>query len=183
MGPEEEKVSVSAYSTFSPFQFSLQHLPLSGFSSVTWDHDTSVFVPPLHGFVSSVSYGEEVRRPLIQLAALVLLDGVAAVDVHGTIRIHRHHHLSDVGVDPPLLKPERRQNTQRGIKSGFQLGRKNAKKGLFLTNWLKWMSERTFISSTGRFILFNLTEYRRNQHKSDCICTPSLQNSYPMTDY
>lgn len=45
-------------------------------------------------------------RPLVQLAALVLLDGVAAVDVHGTVRIDGHHHLADVAVDPPLLKPE-----------------------------------------------------------------------------
>lgn len=45
-------------------------------------------------------------RPLVQLPALVLLDGVAAIDVHGTVRIDGHHHLSDVAVDPPLLKPE-----------------------------------------------------------------------------
>lgn len=77
-----------------------------GASWATWDDNTSVFVPPLHGLISSVSDGEEVGRPLVQLAALVLLYGVAAVDVHGAIRIDGHHHLADVAVNPPLLKPE-----------------------------------------------------------------------------
>ena len=45
-------------------------------------------------------------RPLIQLPAFVELDGVAAVDVHGTVRVDGHHHLPDVGVDSSLLKPE-----------------------------------------------------------------------------
>lgn len=83
----------------------LSFLP-GGASPVTWDDDTGVFVPPLHGFVSSVGDGEEVGRTLVQLAALVPLDGVAAVDVHGTVRVNGHHHLSDVRVDPPLLKPK-----------------------------------------------------------------------------
>lgn len=86
--------------------FVSHHAGGGGASRVTWDDNTSVFVPPLHGFVSSVSDGKEVGRPLVQLPALVLLDGVTAVDVHGTVRIDGHHHLSDVAVDPPLLKPE-----------------------------------------------------------------------------
>lgn len=45
-------------------------------------------------------------RPLVQLAALVLLHGVAAIDVHGAVGVDGHHHLPDVAVDPPLLKPE-----------------------------------------------------------------------------
>lgn len=77
-----------------------------GASRVTWDDNASVFVPPLHGFISSISNGKEVGRPLVQLTPLVLLYGVAAVDVHGTVGINRHNHLSDVSVDPPFLKPE-----------------------------------------------------------------------------
>lgn len=75
-------------------------------SCVTWDDDTGVFVPPLHGFVSGVGDGEEVWWPLVQLAALVLLHGVPAVDVHGAVGVDGHHHLPDVAVDPGLLKPE-----------------------------------------------------------------------------
>lgn len=45
-------------------------------------------------------------RPLVQLAALVLLHGVPAVDVHGAVRVDGHHHLPDVAVDPALFKPE-----------------------------------------------------------------------------
>lgn len=45
-------------------------------------------------------------RPLVQLAALVLLHSVPAVDVHGAVGVDGHHHLTDVAVDPGLLKPE-----------------------------------------------------------------------------
>lgn len=77
-----------------------------GASCDTWDDNASVFVPPLHGFVSSISNGKQVWRPLVELTALVLFYDVPAVYVHGTVRVDRHHHLADVGVDPPLLKPE-----------------------------------------------------------------------------
>lgn len=53
---------------------------------------------------------------LVQLAALVLLNGVPAVNVHGAVRVDGHHHLPDVGVDPPLLKPGTCREEEREFK-------------------------------------------------------------------
>jgi hypothetical protein len=51
---------------------------------------------------------------LVQLPALVLLDGVSTVDVHGAVRVNRHHHLADVGVDTALLKPAVQERKSTG---------------------------------------------------------------------
>ncbi|TNN65346.1 hypothetical protein EYF80_024501 [Liparis tanakae] len=42
-----------------------------------------------------VGDGEQVGRPLVQLAALILLHHVAPVDVHGAVRVDGHDHLPD----------------------------------------------------------------------------------------
>lgn len=55
------------------------------------------------------------RRPLVQLPAFVKLYGVTAVDVHGTVRVDGHHHLPDVAVDSPLLKPEHTDVEKREV--------------------------------------------------------------------
>lgn len=104
---KEEKASIKTGELKPVFERAMCLLSCTGVgaSRVTWDDNTGVFVPPLHGFVSSICDGEEVGRPLVQLTALVLFDGVPAVNVHGTVRVNGHHHLPDVGVDPPLFKP------------------------------------------------------------------------------
>lgn len=50
------------------------------------------------------------RRALIQLSALVLLHHVPSVDVHGTVRVHGYHHLTNVAVDATLFEPTLQNN-------------------------------------------------------------------------
>lgn len=82
----------------------------------TWDDDAGVFGPPLHGLVSGVGHGVQVRRVFVQLPAAVRVDGVFAVDFHLSVGVDGHDHFPDVGVDPALLEPEPPQ-TKTGLLS------------------------------------------------------------------
>ena len=79
------------------------HDDLGGFglaaARLAADDDARVLAVALHRLVGGVADGEDVRRPLEDLAALVLRDVLAAVNVQRPVRVDRHAHLADVRVE------------------------------------------------------------------------------------
>lgn len=63
------------------------------------NHDARVLVLLPQHSIGGVSHRVNVRRVLEELSAFVFCDEVVAVDVHGTIGVHRDGHLPDVSVN------------------------------------------------------------------------------------
>ena len=67
--------------------------------SCTSDDNAGVFLEPVHVVVGCISNGVDVRGSLKHFLPTVPLQVVISVDVQLSVRIHRHHHLSNVCVD------------------------------------------------------------------------------------
>lgn len=63
------------------------------------NHDARVLVLLPQLSIGGVRHRVDVRRVLEELPAFVFCDDVVAVEVHGTIGVHRDGHLADVGVN------------------------------------------------------------------------------------
>lgn len=84
---------------------------------LTWYHNAGVFGSPLHRLVSSISNGEEVRRPLVQLPSFVLLNRIPPIDVQVFVRIHGNNYLPNKCVNPAFFKPiQEETGGEKGIR-------------------------------------------------------------------
>lgn len=126
---------------------------------LTWDDNTGVLVPPLHGFVGCVCDGKQVGWAFVQLPALVLLDRIAAIDVHGTVRVDWHHHLPNVAVDASLFKPEWKTQGGQQIQFSFIL----VVTYLFLYNYIN-------LSITSFFCMFKTRGFDGHRRTSPTMC-------------
>lgn len=79
---------------------------------LTWDDNTGVSALSFHRFIRRVSHREDVWRPLVDLAALVLVHISLVVDIDCLVRVDRHHHLSNVCVDLVLWVSKHQQQNQ-----------------------------------------------------------------------
>lgn len=81
----------------------------------TRNDDAGVLGAALHGLVSGVGQGKEVGWALVELAAAIAFHRRRAVEVQHSVRVHRHHHLPNVGVDATLQEPARRGGHGAGV--------------------------------------------------------------------
>ena len=70
---------------------------------LTGNDNARVHGAPLHGFVRGVGDGEDVRRSLVHLATLVLVDVLLAEYVQRLVRVHGNDDLTDIRVDLSFL--------------------------------------------------------------------------------
>lgn len=93
----------------------MEHLPHDNFggfglptATLTGNDNARVVARPFHGLVSGLSDGKDVRRPLVDLAAFVLVHILLVIDVQLSVGIHIDTHFPDKGINEtgrvPLLQ-------------------------------------------------------------------------------